>query len=662
METRGLVVEIDATTGQATVHAATQSAHGLKWVLALLAPRRSIRDSVKVLAKDRDIAKKFLKGAKEFMGANPAMKEGNKETAPLMIKQMVRDPKRAVALQRSMLALLAKGKDGRPEVKAADIGGAFGTKGAVSREDVAVYASAQHLKRSIKWIEDRNEHLMGGGHAREEQMEISFALASDGRLLGMRADLIIDAGAYPGVPFSAAMFASIIRVMLPGPYRVPAFQFNGRAVFSNKGTVVAYRGPWAIETWVRERMWDIAADELGLGRDEIRLRNIIGPSELPTPMITGPMLDIRMSAKRTLEDALRIADFGNWAEVQAKARAEGKILGLGFSTFIEAAPGPPGFFNHVIPGMGSMASGEPAFVTLDADGGVSVFTQQVPHGQGHETTFAQVAADQLGVPIEAITVRYGDTNVTPFGIMGTGGSRAAAMAGGVVTFAARELKDRILDIAADLMEASRADLVIENGIVQVSGVPARGIGLDAVAAEAIRRGTTAPAGEAIRVVKDYDGGEGGWAQATHMCWVEIDLETGVVSIPRYVVVEDCGELINPAIVEGQVRGGIAQGIGAVLYEKATYDSEGQFRSGTFMDYLIPTSMEIPEIEIHHVETPSTIEANYRGVGEGGMIAAPAALTNAIEDALRHLGVRITEQYLPPSRILELAGVIPTSAG
>ena len=403
-------------------------------------------------------------------------------------------------------------------------------------------------------------------------------------------------------------------------------------------------------------------------------------------MITGPMLDVRMSARRTLDEALDHADYGGWAAQQKAARDAGRLLGLGFATFIEAAPGPPGFFDHIMPGFSSMTT-EPAYMSLDADGSVSVFTQQVPHGQGHETTLAQVAADQLGVPIEQIKVRYGDTKVTPFGLMGTGGSRSAAMAGGVVTFAARELRDRILDIATELLEAAREDLTIEDGRVHVLGVPSISLGFEQVAAEAIRRagtgshGASDPArpigpvpldgeairvlpldGEAIRVVREYDGGEGGWAQATHVCWVEVDLATGFVTIPRYLVVEDCGELINPAIVDGQIRGGVAQGIGAVLYEKVSYDENAQNQSGSFMDYLIPTAMEIPDIEIHHLETPSAIEANYRGVGEGGMIAAPAALTNAIENALAHLGVRITEQHLPPSRILELAGVLRVPSG
>jgi carbon-monoxide dehydrogenase large subunit len=211
------------------------------------------------------------------------------------------------------------------------------------------------------------------------------------------------------------------------------------------------------------------------------------------------------------------------------------------------------------------------------------------------------------------------------------------------------LRERVLDVAADLLEASRDDLVVDDGSVHVAGVPAIAVSFADVAA--------ARPDESLRGDCSFDGAEGGWAQATHVCWVEVDLATGRVRVDRYVAVEDCGELINPNVVDGQVSGGVVQGIGAVLYERSVYDEQANFQAGTFMDYLLPTAAEVPEIEIHHVETPSDLEINYRGVGEGGMIVAPAALTNAIEDALAHLGVRITEQHLPPARILELAGVI-----
>lgn len=658
LETRGCVAEIDRS-GNLVFHSATQSAHLLRWSLGLVAGRLPMAETVKRLVRNPDKLKRVGAGAYAFVKAHPDLKGVMRDSGPAMAKQLWRDPQRLVHMGRSFLGLIAKEQTEVPRVLAGDIGGAFGAKGFVHREEVALAAAALALGRSVKWVEDRNESLALTGHAREENVDIELAVRSDGTILGMKVHMTMDTGAYPGFPFGATFISQMVRVLFPGPYRVPAFRFDTTLLASNKATYVAYRGPWAVETWVRERMLDIVAGELGLSRAEIRLRNMIGHDELPTSMITGPPLDIRMSARRTLEETLRIAEFDSWEKVQAKARAEGRVVGLGIATYIEPAPGPPRYFDYLVPGFSAFAGVEPAHALLERDGRVTILTQQVPNGQGHQTTLAQIAADQLGVPIEAVDVRYGDTSITPFSILGTAGSRAAAMAGGVVTLAAGELRQKIADIAADLLEAAPEDIVTENGSIHVAGVPSRCVSYGDVAAEAVRRGgADRKSGAAMRVVREYDGGAGGWSQATHACWVEIDLDTGVVRIPRYVVVEDCGELIHPAIVEGQIRGGIAQGVGAVLYEKAAYSEDGNFLAGTFMDFLIPTVMEIPAIEIHHLETPSGVFANYRGVGEGGMIAAPAAITNAIEDALRHIGVRVTEQYLPPGRILELAGVIP----
>ena len=657
METRGCVAEIDPVAGTMEFHAATQNSHVLKWSLGLFTGRQPVWRSVREMVRQRERMAELGRGVSAFMKENKESLSSDNTMGKEMAKSFVKEPSRVAHLTRSMLGLLAKDPATLPRVTAQDIGGAFGVKGTVGREDVAVCAAAMALGRSVKWIEDRNEHLLAGGQAREETVAVDAAFRADGTLLGLRCRLTMDQGAYPAFPFSAAMFPLLIRTMIPGPYRLPALAFDSVITASNKATYVAYRGPWAVETWVRERMLDVAARELGIGRDEIRLRNMIGPEELPTPMLTGPMLDVRMSARATLERALELAGFDDWPAEQSRARAEGRVLGLGFATFIEAAPGPPGFTDHVMPGAGALLAAEPARAVLEADGTVSVHTQQMPHGQGHETTLVQVAADELGVPIEQVRLRFGDTSRTPFGLMGTGGSRSAPMAGGAVMASARELRARVLDHAVDLLEAHRDDLVITAGSIHVAGVPSINITMADVARKAIAEDPPAFPGEAIRAVAAWDGGEGGWAQATHVCWVEVDLDTGKVRIPRYLVVEDCGELINPAVVDGQITGGVAQGIGAVLYEHSAYDERGNCQAGTFLDYLLPTASEIPNIEIHHLETPSTIEANYRGVGEGGMIAAPAALTNAIEDALSHLGVRITEQHLPPTRILELAGVI-----
>jgi carbon-monoxide dehydrogenase large subunit len=675
METRGCLAEIDPVAGTVQYHVATQNTHLMKWSLAALTGRQSVWQSLRDIARQRERTAGLLQRAKAMAAANKAA-AGAKADPPAhphlieepigegleapaspgkaMMQTFLREPVRLVHLARMLLGLLARDPVTLPRVTAQDVGGAFGVKVLPTREDIAVLAAAVDLGRSVKWIEDRNEHLLIAGQAREETLDVEAALRDDGTLLGLRVDMTMDQGAYPAFPFSAAMYPLLIRTMLPGPYRVPALGFTTTLTASNKATYVAYRGPWAVETWVRERILDLAARELGIGRDEIRLRNIIGPDELPRKMVTGPTLDVRMSARTTLERALAIADLAHWPAQQAAARAEGRCVGLGFATFIEAAPGPPDFQDSIMPGGGGgLMAGEPARAVLERDGRVSVFTQQMPHGQGHETTLAQVAADELGVPIEQVQVRYGDTAITPFGLAGTGGSRSAPMAGGAVTYSARALKEQVLDIAADLLEAPRDDLVVDDGAIHVAGVPSVAVSYADVAA--------ARPGEQLQGDASFDGAEGGWAQATHVCWVDVDLETGRVRIDRYVAVEDCGEIINPNVVDGQVSGGVVQGIGAVLYERSTYDDQANFQAGTFMDYLLPTAAEVPEIEIHHVETPTDIEINYRGVGEGGMIVAPAALTNAIEDALAHLGVRITEQHLPPARILELAGVITADA-
>jgi carbon-monoxide dehydrogenase large subunit len=294
---------------------------------------------------------------------------------------------------------------------------------------------------------------------------------------------------------------------------------------------------------------------------------------------------------------------------------------------------------------------------LDEDGKVVVITAQMPHGQSHETTFAQIAADEFGVRFEDVRVVFGDSDVVPFGF--TGGSRAATMAGGATLHTARALRKKVLETASHLLEASADDLRIENGAVLVVGVPASAMSLADVAT-AVREPGRLPEGVdgELKVEYAYDGGEGGWSGGTHCAIVEVDAETGLVEFERYVVVEDCGAMINPAVVDGQIRGGIAQGIGAVLLERSAYDDRGNFLAATFMDYLMPTTMDIPPIEISHLETvPLDPDVNFRGVGEGGMIVAPATVCNAIEDALAPFSVRIYHQHLPPATLLELAGVI-----
>ena len=520
-----------------------------------------------------------------------------------------------------------------------DIGGSFGLKLGAAREDVAVAAASRALGRPVKWIEDRNEHLMASGHAREETMVADLAYSSAGDLLGLKVDMTVDTGAYPGM---GGMIGGLIETMLPGPYKIGAISFTFTAAVTNKAAYVAYRGPWAAETFTRERMIDIVAHQLGMEPLDVRLRNVVTRDEEPTRMVTGRSLR-GVTARESLERTAEIIDLPAFRVRQAAARAEGRHLGIGLATYIEAAPGPrePGS------GGGGIMGPEQMRMRLEADGTISAFTGQMPHGQGHETTFAQIVADEIGVPFEQVRIVVGDSDQVPFGF--TGGSRAATMAGGASLHTARALKEKILEISSNVLEASPGDLEIVNGKVSVRGVPVSAIPLADVAAASA---------EDVEVNGAFDGGEGGWSGGTHCAIVEVDVETGHVTIERYVVVEDCGKMINPAIVEGQVRGGVAQGIGAVLLERSAYDENAQFLAGTFMDYLLPTTTEIPRIEIHHLETvPLDPDVNFRGVGEGGMIVSPPTICNAIEDALAPFGVVITEQHLPPLRILELIGAV-----
>jgi aerobic carbon-monoxide dehydrogenase large subunit len=528
-------------------------------------------------------------------------------------------------------------------VIAGDIGGSFGLKIGASREELAAAAASRALGRPVKWVEDRGENLTASGQAREESFDVRAAVSNDGDLLGLDVNMVIDTGAYPGM---GGMVPDIIEAMLPGPYKMAALGFESTGVTTNKASYVAYRGPWASETFVRERILDLVAKDLGLDSLEVRLRNVAPRTDPPAVMLTGRPL-AGVTTREALERVARLADIPAFRRRQAEARAEGRYLGIGLATFIEAAPGP-----RSPDGPGGPMGNEFMRLRLDEDGIVVLFTGQMPHGQSHQTTLAQIAADEFGVPFDQVRVVVGDSDVVPFGF--TGGSRSATMTGGVALHGARQLKAKVLDFSSHLMEASAADLVITDGSVMVRGDPASAISVTEVARQAAAGQFGDDVDAKLEVEAMFDGGEGGWSGGTHCAIVEVDVETGLVTIERYVLAEDCGALINPAVVEGQIRGGVAQGIGAVLLERSAYDEDGNFQSSTFMDYLMPTACDVPRIEIEHIETvPLDADVNFRGVGEGGMIVAPPTIVNAIEDALAPFGVRIYEQHLPPNRILEL---------
>src|SRR6202050_3170293 len=451
---------------------------------------------------------------------------------------------------------------------AGDIGGSFGLKIGASREELAVAAASRDLGRPVKWVEDRGENLTTSGQAREESFDVRAAVSKDGGLLGLDVKMVIDTGAYPGM---GAMVPSIVEAMFPGPYRMTALGFESTAAITCQATYVAYRGPWASETFVRERVLDLIAKDLGLDPVEIRLRNVAPRTDPPAMMITGRPL-AGTTTKESLERVAELVDLPAFRRRQAAAREQGRYLGIGVATFIEAAPGPRSGGPDGALGMESMR------LRLTEDGIVELFTGQMPHGQSHQTTLAQIAADEFGVPFEQVRVVVGDSDVVPFGL--TGGSRSATMTGGVTLHGTRQLKAKVLDFAAHLMEVSAQDLVISDGNVWVRGDPASAITVSEVAGRAAAGQFGGDVDADLEVQATFDGGQGGWSGGTHCAIVDVDAETGLVKVERYVAVEDCGALINPAVVEGQIRGGIAQGIGAVLLARSVYGGDGKFVGGT----------------------------------------------------------------------------------
>jgi carbon-monoxide dehydrogenase large subunit len=543
-----------------------------------------------------------------------------------------------------------------PDVRviAGDIGGGFGSKGQTSREDIAVCAVAKLLSRPVKWVETRAENLALAGQAREETLELDAAIDADGHVLGLRVRMLLDAGAYPMLPFPASFFATLVKMLLPNAYRIGAYSFASRVAYTNKGSYVSYRGPWAVETWVREAMLDAIGRELGMTPEEVRRRNLHAAPDLPARTTTGASLE-GITARETLDRAVALLDVDAFRARQLEARAGGRHLGLGLATFVEIAPGPPDF----APLVGFDLPSETAWARVEPTGHVTVSTWQVTQGQGHETTIAQVVADEMGVPIEQVRVVWGDSATTPFNTMSTGGSRAATMASGAAIGATRLVKDMVRCIAAHLLEANEADLDIVDGVVHVRGTPSRAVTVADVARAAWFAPSSLPAGlrQGLEATCDFGVPAGGWTAATHAAIVEVDVETGAIAILRYLVVEDCGRLINPAIVDGQISGGVAQGIAQVLFERHDFDEAGQLRTASLADYLVPSAADLPSIDIEHMEPDDEDDLGARGVGEGGMIGAPAALCNAVSDALTPFGAEVEVQHLSPESVLRLIGRI-----
>ncbi len=533
-----------------------------------------------------------------------------------------------------------------------DTGGGFGQKMHVMPEDLAVVALARRVGRPVKWIETRRENLAAASHAREGAVDVEAAFAADGALLALRARVQSDAGAYHVHPLTQALEPLGTASMLPGPYRVPAYACEFAAVATTKPPLGACRGVgMPMAAFVVERLLDLAAVRLGLDPAEIRRRNLIRAGEYPYTSAAGFVYDSG-DFPGALEGALRLADYDGLGREREAARRAGRLVGVGIACYTEYTG--MGSDTYRRRGMREIPGQEAATVRMRADGAVECAVSFPGQGQGHATTVAQVVADELGVALDQVEVAPTDTATCPPGT-GTFASRGIIAQLGSAGRAAGRVRGRLLEIAAGVLEASAADLVLADGRVAVRGMPDRSVAVGELARLAHAPPGGGPAA-GLEVTEVFDPPGPTFSGAVHVAAVEVDRGTGRVRVLRYAVVEDCGPVINPMIVEGQIHGAVAQGIGEALGERLVYDESGQLLTGTLMDYALPAASALPRPLLGHLETPSPLTpGGVKGMGEGGTIGAPAAIANAVADAVRPLGIAITDLPIAPESLVRPAG-------
>jgi carbon-monoxide dehydrogenase large subunit len=545
-------------------------------------------------------------------------------------------------LVRTLVASYLGLAENMVRVVAPDVGGGFGVKGHVFPEEVLVSALALRTGRPIKWIEDRREHLISSIHAREHIHIVEAYVRGDGRVLGVKAQLLVDAGAYSVYPWTAGSDSGMAAKVLLGPYDIPSYQVEDHAVATNKCPLGTYRGvgrPSAV--FSMERLMDEISVEVGIDRFEVRYRNVV--RSFPHTTVNGLILDSGsyVEALDLMKELL--TSNGPATEVEGSRR-----VGVGIALYNEqTAHGTLDFEVRKTP----IAAGyESAQMEMDSQGRVMIRTGLQSHGQGLETTLAQVAAHELEIPLEHVRVVHGDSDA-PYA-MGTWGSRGATLGGGAVAVAARVIRSKLLEIAAFNLEISIDDLEVIEGWVRVKGSPEPSLAIATLAAWANLRPSRLPDGMSPGLVaqESVDGPpRGAFSYACHGAVVSVDAGTGKVRVERYVVIEDCGTMINPMIVDGQIHGGVAQGIGSALLEEFHYDEEGQPLTATLMDYLLPSMTDVPAIEVHHLLTPSPFtEYGMKGMGEAGAIGPMAAIANAVTDAIgipaNHTPLRMTRVW------------------
>ncbi|MFF7275372.1 molybdopterin cofactor-binding domain-containing protein [Streptomyces griseorubiginosus] len=550
---------------------------------------------------------------------------------------------------RVMLAVVTGVPEHRLRVVAPDVGGGFGSKLQVYGEEAIALTVARRLGRPVKWTESRSEGYLATHHGRGMIQDIEIAATRDGRLLSLKADLLVDMGAYlmlvtPGIPILGAF-------MYPGIYKMDSYELNVTGVFTTRTPTDAYRGAGRPEaTYAIERIMDELAVELGLDPVELRRRNWIRHEEFPYTTIAGLTYDSGNYEAAT-DKALALFDYDKLRAEQADRSRRGDTvrLGIGVSTYTEMCGLAP---SRVLRDLRYAAGGwEAASVRMLPTGKVEVVTGTSPHGQGHVTSWSQIAADVLGVPFDDVQVVHGDTKAAPQG-MDTYGSRSLVVGGTAVHHAATKVVDKARKVAAHLLEASERDLEFADGVFSVKGSPDARRTIQEVAFETFTSHDLPDGVEpTINAGHLTDPDNFSYPHGTHLCAVEVDTETGRTRIRSYVAVDDVGRVVNPMIVEGQVHGGLAQGIAQALYEEAVYDDEGNLVSGTMADYLVPSAPDLPEFVTDRTETPATTNPlGVKGVGEAGTIASTPAVVGAIVDALRPLGVRDVRMPCTPERV------------
>ncbi len=530
-------------------------------------------------------------------------------------------------------------------VVAPDVGGGFGAKMALFPEYVALVWAAFRLRRKLAWIEDRRENFLAASHSRDQIFTVKGAFSAEGRLLAVDADLRSNVGAYSCYPVTCGVEPLMAFAELPGPYNFSEYGVRSRGVTSNTAMMAPYRGvARPMLTFTMEQMMDRAGAKLGIDPVEMRRRNLV--RSFPHTSPTGLVFD-EASYLEAMEAAIRIADYPAFRARQAAARAEGRYLGIGLSVFSERTGyGTPAFAARkmaIVPGY------ETVDCEMGPSGHVTLRIGASPHGQGLKTALAQLVADRIGIRPEDIRVVAGDTDATPYG-WGTFASRSMVISGGASQHAADRVADKLRHAAALMLGVEPDGIVLEDGLAKAAGTNLS-LAISEVARALHHQSHTLQGMEPGLKVQGFYDPAGTFSNATHICIVEVDIETGGVEIEKFIVVEDAGKLINPMIVDGQVTGGVAQGIANALYEELIYDEYGTLLTSSLADYLPPTAAEIPPIEIHHMETISPASVTgAKGVGEGGTIGAPAAVISAITDALSPFGVEMNTIPATPDRI------------